>query len=303
MNNLSSSLKKFVGNKNTVTIVGVLICILILYFAYNYRINQQVTYIDVYCAKETISPKTKITENNIEMRQVPQSFLEGTKYYANKEDIIGLYTDINTTIPAGGIFYTELMTEEENLPDAIFKKIPEGHVLTQIKVDTETTYGNSIMTGNKIDLYFTTNDNSKAIFGKFFEDVEVLAVRDASGNDIFRNSKNSEGESEENKEPAYIYVALPERLFILVGKSANITTNTIKYMIVPTGVEYIPEEDFVTIESEDIEKFINDRSTTIDSNIIDEADDVSIKLKEEKEKAEAKKKEEKAKEEIKNENQ
>lgn len=299
MNNLSSSLKKFVGNKNTVTILAVIVCMLILYFGFKWRVNQEVTYIDVYCAKETILPKTKIGPEDIELKQVPESYLDQLDYVTRKEDIIGLYSDINATIPKGSVIFKDLVTEEENLPDAIFKKIPEGYVLTQVKVDIETTYGNSIMPGNKIDLYFTTNDNNKAIFGKFFEDVEVLAVRDSNGKDLFYSSKTTEsGETVEAGAPAYIYVALPERLFILVGKSSNISTNTIKYMIVPTGVEIEPGIDYVTIESEDIENFINERSTTVDSNIIDEEDDVTIKLKEEKEKAEAKKKEEKAKEEA-----
>ena len=121
------------------------------------------------------------------------------------------------------------------------------------------------------------------MFGKFVEDVKVLSVKDASGNDVFGVP--------EPGEPAYIYVALPERLFILVGKVGRITTNNIDFMIVPTGVEYIPNEDYITIESEEIEKFINDRAKMLDSNIISEEDDVMGKLAELKEKAELEKKE------------
>ena len=39
MNNLKASMKKFFGNKNTVTILGVILCLVILYIGYNYRIN------------------------------------------------------------------------------------------------------------------------------------------------------------------------------------------------------------------------------------------------------------------------
>lgn len=42
--NLSSSLKKFVSNKNTITIIGVVLCIIILYWGYNFRINQKFLY-------------------------------------------------------------------------------------------------------------------------------------------------------------------------------------------------------------------------------------------------------------------
>lgn len=285
MNNLSSSFKKFIGNKNTVTILGVVLCIIILYFAYNYRINQQVQLVTVPYANQEIPPKTLITEEMVSRMEVPTAFLTNASYYVNVGDIVGKYSNINSTIPQGSIFYDGMVTEENELPDALLKDIEEGYILTQIPVNFETTYGNSIMPDNKIDMYFRANDDDgKAMFGQFVEDVKVLAVRDASGNDVFGVP--------EPGEPAYIYVALPERLFILVGKVGRITTNNIDFMIVPTGVEYIPSEDFITIESEEIEKFINDRAKMLDSNIIDPEDDVMDDLAKAKEDAELKKKQE-----------
>lgn len=285
MNNLSDSFKKFIGNKNTVTIIGVVLCIIILYFAYNYRINQQVQLVTVPYAVEEIPPKTLITEEMVARMEVPTAFLRNASYYVNMDDIVGKYSNINTTIPKGSIFYDNFITNEQDLPDALLKDIEEGYILTQIKVNYETTYGNSIMPDNKIDIYFRANDNDgKAMFGQFVEDVKVLAVKDSAGNDVFGVT--------EPTEPSYIYVALPERLFILVGKVGRITTNNIDFMIVPTGVEYIPDEDFITIESEEIERFINDRARMLDSNIIDVEDDVMDDLAQKKEEAELNKKEE-----------
>ena len=65
MNNLSNSLKKFLGNKNTVTILGVILCIAILWFGYNFRINQKVSLTRVPYANQTIQPRTKITNEMI----------------------------------------------------------------------------------------------------------------------------------------------------------------------------------------------------------------------------------------------
>lgn len=268
MNNLSNSLKKFIGNKNTVTILGVLICILILYFGYNYRINQQVTLVSVPYANVDIAPKTKITEEMISYMSVPTTYLQDADYYANSENIIGKYTNINATIPKGSIFHTKLVIKEEELPDALFKDIEEGYILTQVSVNFQTTYANSIMPGNIIDIYFrAVSDDGKAMFGKFVENVEVLAMKDSSGNDVFGSG--------ENGGPAYMYVALPERLFILNGKVGKISSNGIDFMIVPNKVEYVDEdEDAIRISSEEVEKFINDRSHMLDSNIIDDKDDV-----------------------------
>ena len=79
-----------------------------------------------------------------------------------------------------------------------------------------------------------TTYSNKLAYAKFIEKIKVLAVKDSIGNDVFGGA--------ETGEPAYIYVALPERLFILDGKVGRITTNNIDFMIVPTGVEYIPDE-------------------------------------------------------------
>ena len=284
MNNLSSSLKKFIGNKNTVTILGVIICIIILYFGYNYRIKQQVELTSLPYANQEIPPKTKITKEMISYMEVPTAFLANASYLNSVDKILGKYSNINTTIPKGSIFYDGFIIEENQLPDALLKGIEEGYILTQIPVNFETTYGNSIMPDNKIDIYFRANDDdNKAMFGRFVEDVRVLAVRDSNGNDVFGTSSSST--------PAYIYVALPERLFILVGKVGRIKTNNIDFMLVPTGVEYFPDEDFITIESDDIERFINDRARMLDSNILDAEEDVMDDLKAKKEEAILRKKE------------
>ena len=54
-------LSKFLKNKNTVTILGVLACLVILFVGYNMRINQKTALVTVYYANQTIQPKTLIT--------------------------------------------------------------------------------------------------------------------------------------------------------------------------------------------------------------------------------------------------
>ena len=81
--NLKTSMKKFLGNKNTVTILGVVLCLIILYIGYNWRINSQVELVQVPYAKETIQPRTYITEDMIAIKSVPKAFLAGSSYYSN----------------------------------------------------------------------------------------------------------------------------------------------------------------------------------------------------------------------------
>ena len=55
-------------------------------------------------------------------------------------------------VPSGSLFYNELLIEEENLPDSVFYNVPEGEVVVSFPVNTVSTYGNSIMPNNLINV-------------------------------------------------------------------------------------------------------------------------------------------------------
>ena len=52
MGNLQNSLKRFLTNKNTVTFLGVLVGIVVLFFGYQYYVNVATSWICVAVAKE-----------------------------------------------------------------------------------------------------------------------------------------------------------------------------------------------------------------------------------------------------------
>ena len=73
MGNVVTTVKRFLSNKNTVTILGVLLAILVLYIGYNYRVKQATTPVTVPVAKEELSSRTLITDDMIEYREVSSS--------------------------------------------------------------------------------------------------------------------------------------------------------------------------------------------------------------------------------------
>ena len=152
MNNLKASMKKFFGNKNTVTILGIILCLVILFIGYNYRINSKVELVQVPYARETIQPRTYITEDMIGTMNVPKSFLVG-KYYSNVNTIVGKYSNYNTIIAKGSLFYADLVVDEDELPDSAFNDVPEGYTVIIYPVDIYTTYANSMAPGSLINIY------------------------------------------------------------------------------------------------------------------------------------------------------
>lgn len=258
MSNLSKSASKFLKNKNTVTVLGVIICFIVLIIGYNVRINQKTELVKVYYANQTIQPKTKITDDMISSANVPTSFLVGS-YYTNYNDIVGKYSNYNTVIASGSLFYNELLIEEENLPDSVFYNVPEGEVVVSFPVNTVSTYGNSIMPNNLINVYVKMIDDSgKIIYGRFIDNINVLAVKDSSGKNVFEST-------EEERTPSFIYFSLVEPKYLLFSSMNYIETNDIEVIIVPNTIKYTPEDKTaVEVTSDYITNFIIDKIKMID---------------------------------------
>ena len=258
-----NGLNKFLKNKNTVTILGVLACLVILYAGYTMRINKKTALVDVYYANQTIQPKTKITEEMVSKTSVPEAFILGT-YYKDYKQIVGKYSNYNTMIAEGSLFYTDLLVDEENLPDAIFYDVNEGERVVNFPVDTASTYGNAMMPGNLVDIYVKMIDtNEKVVYGELLEKIEILGVKDSSGNNVFEST-------EETRTPAYMYFSLPEAKYLLFSSLNYIkdyfNEYEIEVVLVPNTVDYKDSDATATeVTSDYLYKFIVDKISQIDN--------------------------------------
>lgn len=271
MNNLSSSVKKFVGNKNTVTILGVVLCIVILYIGYDARIKQQVNPTKVAYANQTIQPRTKITNSMIDTMSVPESFLQGT-YYKNAEDIIGKYSNYNTIIAKGSLFYTDLVVDEAYLPNSSLLNVEKDHTVISYKVDMDSTYANSMMPNDYIKIYFKArNDEGNVMFGKFLDKVKILDVKDSSGRHVFENSS-------ESRTPAYMLFSLPEDMHLLFRKAIYLSNSYDVELILVPGTQKLEGDQEVTVSSKDIQDFINEKTemVSVDEILSSTNDDVTV---------------------------
>ena len=255
MNNLKASMKKFLGNKNTVTILGVILCLVILYIGYNYRINSKVELVAVPYAKQTIQPRTYITDDMIGTMNVPKSFLVGN-YYTTTKSIVGKYSNYNTMIAKGSLFYTDLVVEEKDLPDSAFSEVPEGYTVINYPVTIASTYANSMAPGSHINIYYKSlNDDGEIMFGKFISNIEVLDVKDSSGRHVFENS-------DEARTPAYMLFAVPEETHLLLRKALYLTDYDVELLLIPNTAT-LSEDQKVTVSSLQIEEFINSKTAFV----------------------------------------
>ena len=230
-----SGIKKFLSNKNTVTIICVILGIVVLYIGYQKRIEDQITPIAVPYAKVTISPGVEITDEMVVILEVPPDMLQGSPY-TNANDLIGKYTQSTSVIPAGSLFYSNAVVAREQVAEkGIIGNYPDGYELFTLSVNMNSTYGNSILPGNYIDIYLKAinknatnkNQNDKIMVGKLFENVKVLAVHDSAGNNVFENIDNLGA-------PAQLIFALPHDYWVLLSKASYLGSYNTDIVPVPT---------------------------------------------------------------------
>ena len=182
-----------------------------MYVGYTSTINKEVQPISIPVATQTIQPRTLITEEMVTYIDVP-SAIKTDNVVMKSNLIVGKYSDINTVIPEGSMFYKDVLVEGKDLPDSSFVQVKEGERPYAFSVTFSNTYANSILPGAIIDVYMkVTNDANQVMVGRLLEKIEVLAVKDSNGKNVFENRT-------EDSQPAYFLFGLPEDVFILMKK-------------------------------------------------------------------------------------
>ena len=265
MGNATNGIKKILQNKNTVTVIGVVVAVLVLYIGYNMRVKSAINPITVPYAKELIKGGTQITEDKVGTIQVPPSMLKGN-VLTNQSQVIDKYARPDSIIPEGSLFYSTAVVEEGQLPNSIIMKYPKGYVLYNMAVTTQSTYGNSIYPENYIDIYLKIvnkvsedqkddKNADKIRLGKLIENVKVLAVKDASGQPVFANL-------DEQRTPAMIVFAVPEEYYIILKRTEYLRNYETTLIPVPTNESLSDKPGKLNISNERLVKFINEVTVT-----------------------------------------
>lgn len=265
MNNLAISLKKFFTNKNTVTIIGVVAILVILYVLYTKTINDATKKVAVPVAAKTINPQTQITADDVKFIDVASAAKPGNDVLMNEKDIVGKYTGVGATIPEGSMFFKSLIVEKEDLPGnwlTLLEKDALGNLQIPyyFSVNTTTTFGNSIQPGDYIDFYVRTysdNDNT-LMFGKMLSNIKVLSVTDSSGKDVFRSTQDIGS-------PAFLNIGLSNELHDLMKKAEYLNGTDIQLIVIPHGGAVKEEGLEVNVDSDTLRDFIQNKTFDLES--------------------------------------
>lgn len=255
MGNFATTLKRFFKNKNTVTILGVIAGVIVLWVFYNRRVNQAISPQLVPVATKELHAKDEITEKDIEYVKMSSLLLKKAKVHINKKNLIGKYVNVGTSIPVGGMFYISQVVDGENLPNTITDEIPEGDTLFKLKINNNSLYKDAFYPGNKIDLYlYGKEEGSDLIINEcFIKSIKVLAVIDSSDKNVF--------DSVDKRVPAFLLFSVPNDMFKLLTV-VNFLPNMELYPV-PRNKQYTDSDEKATIANAYLQRTIESKIANI----------------------------------------
>lgn len=274
MNNNNVNVSKFksiVKSKSFVTAACAILAVVVLIVGYNLRIRSATQPVRVPVATRRLTARHLITEEDVRYVEVPQGALSGD-YYSRVEYVIGRYVNYDSTIQEGSLFYVGSVVSREDLPDEALLNVPEGETLYYLTVNMLTSFTNSILPGRYIDIYLSTESDSKALVGKLIENVKVLQVKTADGRNVF-------DDSEDSRVPYVIMFSLPEEQHLLMRNinainsysisSGNSGFSRIEIIPVPTKAYYKDGDKEIqsTVSSQYLKDYIMNLSAVIPEDV------------------------------------
>ena len=253
MGNIGTMIKRFLSNKNTVTLIAIIVCTVILYGFYNWRVKSAVTTTYVCYATQTIPARTEITSDMVSTVKVLSSQVS-TNMVTDCNSVIGKYASYATEIPQNSYFYDNSLMTAEEMPDSVFDDIPDGFTIYNLAVTFESTYANSIFPGDYIDLYLRTEDETGLLlYGKFIQSIEVLGVKDDEGQNVFETTI-------ETRTPSQLLFAVPDDLYLLLKKAEYLG---LEIVIVPRNSNYSANPGETLVSSSYLKELILNQTASI----------------------------------------
>jgi len=252
------SLKRFFTNKNTVTIIGVIIVLIILYYGYSSTIKKAVNPTRVPIAAHDLQPQTQITSSDIKWIEVP-SVSKDKNVLTNSSAIVGKYVGVNSMIPEGSMFYASSIVEKEDLPGNWLTLLSTDEIPFSYPVTLVSTYANSIQPGDYVDIYMRAKDDEegKYFYGKFIENIQIKAVKDSSGKDVFTSSGDV-------GTPAYVYFGLEKDYYYILTKAGFLSD--VQLMMVPHGGA-VPLVGDVELTSKNLREWVESHTSSFADEI------------------------------------
>jgi Flp pilus assembly protein CpaB len=256
------NLKKLLSNKNVVTLLGAILIVVVLFLFYRWRVNSATQPVELPYAMHSLEQGSQITTDDVAIVEVPQQKLKGN-VITNVSSVYNKYA--SCFIPTGSLFFSTNkdgsagnVTNDKTTTAAYLYKLGKDQVAFNYPVTITTTYGNSFFPDKYFDIYLRIKkdpESPKITFGRFINNVKILAVRDNAARDVFATS-------EELRQPSQMIFGLSKEQNAYLRVAEKLDDN-VEIIIVPTAADLknpdtdVPEPKIINAElKEYLEPFV-----------------------------------------------
>lgn len=221
--------------KQNILFVGVIICICLISYGISIiYINHELELVEVYVANDNLVARTQIDQDSIKLIKIPKAYLSD-QVVLKKNDIVGKYVKLNTSIPEGSLVYESSIEQLDDTIDKPALLLKVNQAVFALDVNMSSTAGNTIQAGSKIDIYGTIKNNRETIVDLLFKQVRVLSIKDKNGNEV---------DNKTNQVPKIMLIAVDQEEIPILAKVIAVGDIT----ITPTS-EFFSEEECILYDS------------------------------------------------------
>lgn len=221
--------------KQNILFVSVVICICLISYGISIiYINHELELIEVYVANNNLVARTQIDQDSIKLIKIPKAYLSD-QVVLKKNDIVGKYVKLNTSIPEGSLVYESSIERLDDTIDKPALMLKVNQAVFALDVNMSSTAGNTIQAGSKIDIYGTIKNNRETIVDLLFKQVRVLSIKDKNGNEV---------DIKTNQVPKIMLIAVDQEEIPILTKVIAVGDIT----ITPTS-EFFSEDECILYDS------------------------------------------------------
>ena len=221
--------------KQNILFVGVIICICLISYGISIiYINHELELVEVYVANDNLVARTQIDQDSIKLIKIPKAYLSD-QVVLKKNDIVGKYVKLNTSIPEGSLVYESSIEQLDDTIDKPALLLKVNQAVFALDVNMSSTAGNTIQAGSKIDIYGTIKNNRETIVDLLFKQVRVLSIKDKNGNEV---------DNKTNQVPKIMLIAVDQEEIPILTKVIAVGDIT----ITPTS-EFFSQDECILYDS------------------------------------------------------
>lgn len=168
--------------------IVILLILAIIYFGSELLAIYRLGLTKVVVAKMSLPQRTLIEEDLLDYIYVPKAYLNNNTY-TSKEEVLNKYVKQNSYIPAGSLFYKDILENKSDMKDGPHLDLKKDEVTYDLFTKDIKVNPAHLLTGMNVDLYLTVN-KKEVISDLLISGARIIGLYDVNNKQIKSNNDN-----------------------------------------------------------------------------------------------------------------